>query len=36
MEERDHRRGTIDLVASNKAQLSMAEIATDLYTGSDH
>jgi hypothetical protein len=33
----NHRSGTIDLViASNKAQLSMAEIATDLNTGSDY
>jgi hypothetical protein len=32
-----HRSSTIGLViASNKAQLSMAEIVTDLYTGSDH
>jgi hypothetical protein len=36
MEGRDHRSNTIDLVASNKAQLSMTDIATDLYTGSDH
>jgi hypothetical protein len=34
---KNHRSSTIDLfIASNKAQLSMAEIATDLYTGSDH
>jgi hypothetical protein len=32
-----HRSSTIDLViASNSAQVSMVEIATDLYTGSDH
>jgi hypothetical protein len=33
----NHRSSTIDLViASNAAAVSMAEIATDLYTGSDH
>jgi hypothetical protein len=33
----NNRSNTIDLViASNNAQLSMAEIATDLYIGSDH
>jgi hypothetical protein len=32
-----HRSSTIDLViASNSAQISMVEIATDLYTGSHH
>jgi hypothetical protein len=32
-----HRSSMIDLViASNSAQVSMVEIATDLYTGSDH
>jgi hypothetical protein len=32
-----HRSSTIDLViASNSAQVSMVEIATNLYTGSDH
>jgi hypothetical protein len=31
------RSSTIDLViASNSVQVSMVEIATDLYTGSDH
>jgi hypothetical protein len=34
---KNHRSSTIDLViASNAAPGSMAEIATDLYTGSDH
>jgi hypothetical protein len=33
----NHRSSTIDLViVSNAAAVSMAEIATDLYTGSDH
>jgi hypothetical protein len=33
----NHRSSTIDLViASNAAPVSMAEIANDLYTGSDH
>jgi hypothetical protein len=32
-----HRQGTIDLViASNAAQVSIVEIASHLYTGSDH
>jgi endonuclease/exonuclease/phosphatase family metal-dependent hydrolase len=34
---KNHRTSTIDLViASHEADISMAEIATDLYTGSDH
>jgi hypothetical protein len=33
----NHQSSTIDLViASNQAHVSMAEIASDLYTGSDH
>jgi hypothetical protein len=34
---KNHRSSTIDLViASHSAQVSMVEIASDLYTGSDH
>jgi hypothetical protein len=33
----NHRSSTIELViASHSAQVSMVEIASDLYTGSDH
>jgi hypothetical protein len=33
----NHRPSTIDLViASNAAQVSIVEIGSDLYTGSDH
>jgi hypothetical protein len=32
-----HRTSTIDLViASNEAELSIVEVASDLFTGSDH
>jgi hypothetical protein len=35
--KKNHRPSTIDLViASNAAQVSIVEIASDLYTGSDH
>jgi hypothetical protein len=35
--KKNHRSSTIDLViASNAAQVSIVEIASDLYTGSDH
>jgi hypothetical protein len=35
--EKNHRSSTIYLViTSNTAQVSMAEIASNLYTGSDH
>jgi hypothetical protein len=34
---KNHRSSTIDLViASHSAQVSMVEIGSDLYTGSDH
>jgi hypothetical protein len=37
MGRQSHRSSMIDLViSSNSAQVSMIEIATDLYTGSDH
>jgi hypothetical protein len=35
--KKNHRTSTIDLViSSHEADISTAEIATDLYTGSDH